>query len=753
MKVLCVAFYGFVFANLFASTNLQHRYSDHPFLQDFAEKIPLSQELSDLSDESDAQLLAVASDRNGRILVLSSKGLLQIHNGKLVKDCRYRPMLDMQIRSLDIYRNQFVYLTDKVVFSNAWAGRFSVPHKMADVRLLAMGDEFDFLVVGKDAAAYYHSGIQANNWQTTGQDVKQLHFDQKRNRFFLLSGSSLECLLPAKDMVKVFEGANLNCIELASNNAVLLIGTQDGYIELDADSFHQKSTLRKKLPWPDIRCIKEIPCPVREHTMADEESWTAEIFHGAGTQIGTKIWFGTPRGAFALRRSGHIDYYASKRWLVDDNVIDIAKGPDDSVLILSQKGLSIIHLEMMTLQKKAEHFDKLTRKRHVRYGLNSTFIMTKAGDLSTGTLVDEDNDGLWTSMYLAGELFRYAATKSKEALKNCYESFEAMERLVYINPIEGFPSRSFERAGYQLADKPNWHTAEDPNWAWKGTTSSDEIVGHFFAYSIFAEVIPDEKWRGRAITLMDRIMEHIVRNDWYLIDYDGKPTRWGRWNPDYINQFPKKVGDRRLNSIEIISFLQAAYHFTGKEIYKEKAFELLEKHGYLDNIEISVTHIGQVPGIDLTTEWNHSDDELAFLCYWNLYKYAFSEELRKKYCQAIKDHWEIERPEKNPLWNLIYAMTGALQFDLEETIWSLKEFPLDTISWSVKNSHRKDLEFLEPNFRQQTTRRVLPPDERPMSKYNANAFQLDSSEDGRREYSGDIFLLPYWMGRYLKVIQ
>jgi hypothetical protein len=205
----------------------------------------------------------------------------------------------------------------------------------------------------------------------------------------------------------------------------------------------------------------------------------------------------------------------------------------------------------------------------------------------------------------------------------------------------------------------------------------------------------------------------------------------------------------------------------------------------------SITKLARVPGIDLTTEWNHSDDELAFLSYWNLYKYAFSDDLREKYRQTIKGHWQIERPEKNPLWNFIYAATVAadgstfspatpvlsevegcgqalgsaqslpracrgvrgLTFDLDESIWTLKEFPLDTIGWTIKNSHRKDLDFLDLNFRQQTTWKVLPGDERPMSKYNNNAFRLDGGDDGRQEYSGDIFLLPYWMGRYLKRIQ
>ncbi len=720
-NIFCITICSvFIIATSAYSKNLQHFYEDLPYLQDFAEKIPLSEELAG------AELSAVRSDRNGRILVLSNKGLLQIHNGKLVPDRQHRPLLDMQIRSLDTYRDQFVYLTDKIVLSNAWAGKFYVPHRMPDVGLFKMGSDFDFLVTGQDTLAYFEKDKSVYRFEIAQKLIKQLYFDWKRSRFLLLSNDRFDCFQPGKGIKKVFEGRDLNCLELTSDNTSLILGTQDGYIELDANSFHQRSTLQKKLPCTDIRCVK---------------------------QIGEKVWFGTSRGAFALHSDGQIDYYASKRWLVDDTVIDLSKGPDNCVLILGPGGLSIIHFKMMTLQQKAEHFDKLTRKRHVRYGLNSALALSKPGDLSTGTLIDQDNDGLWTSMYLAGELFRYAATKSEDALQNCYESFEAMERLTHINPLEGFPSRSFERSGYKLADKSRWRPAEDRTWDWKATTSSDEIVGHFFVYSIFAEVIPDEKWRDRAITLMDSIMNHIVRNDWYLIDYDGRPTLWGKWNPDYVNQFPEQVGDRRLNSIEIIAFLQTAYHFTEKEIYKEKAFELMEKYGYLDNIMIPISKIGRVPGIDLTTEWNHSDDELAFLSYWNLYKYAFTDELREEYRQAVKEHWEIERPEKHPLWNLIYAMTGVKDFDLQETIWSLKEFPLDTIGFSVQNSHRKDLEFIAPNFRNQTTSKVLPPDERPMSKYNGNHFRLDGGEGGRREYSGDIFLLPYWLGRYLQKIR
>jgi hypothetical protein len=256
------------------------------------------------------------------------------------------------------------------------------------------------------------------------------------------------------------------------------------------------------------------------------------------------------------------------------------------------------------------------------------------------------------------------------------------------------------------------------------------------------------------------LMGHIVEHEFYMIDYNGKPTRWGRWNPEYVNAMPTNVGDRKITSSNITSMLQTAYHFTGKKKYKEKALELLNKYGYLQNLMRPMKEIGEAPdnatdlAKDLSDGWNHSDDEMYFLAYWGLYRYALNDTLKSKYKTAILDHWKIERPEKEAAWNFFTAITGVKQFDLKESVWYLQKYPLDMIEWKVNNSERKDVTFLPKNFRNQTIAEVLPPDELPINRHNSNRFDLDGGEEnGSAEYSaGDIWLLPYWLGRYLKVI-
>lgn len=703
-------------------------YPDKPFICDYSIKY--------LVQDENVRLYKVESDRNGYIQILSSNGLLRpvegqfLYPGHLVNDNQYRPASAKRISGIGTYQNQIVYLDDKAILSNAWAGKLYSIHSLASAKIFTGGSDFTFLVSdGRKLVMLKNS--QSLQEADFPEEVRDIKYDLSNNLYWILGSETISIFSPVKGEIKqIIKKDNLTCIELFSGK--LIIGTTDGYFELDTRTRKTLSDVSKRLPCTDIVSITDIE----------------------GT-----LWFGTASGAFRLRGDDKFDYYASERWLPSDDVIDISKGPDKSVLILTGKGLAKICFSEMTLYDKALFYEKQVRERHIRHGFNSTIGGIENGDITTGSLEDSDNDGLWTSMYVAGQAFRYAVTKQEEALQNVRESLDAIERLYSINPVPGFPARSFERRGYKYEDKP-WRRAEDPEWDWKSTTSSDEAIGHIFALGVIAELIDATDLQEKAIILIDTLMSNIVKNDFYLIDWNGEPTLWGKWNPQYVNARPEMVGDRRLNSSNIIGMLQTAYHFTGKGKYREAAFYLMNEHGYLNNLTRPLSKIGPAPDNSdpwskmLSDGWNHSDDEMYYCGYWGLYRYAFNDTLKAKYKTAIIDHWKEEKPEKEGLWNIITALVNPESFGLEDAIWYLQEYPLDLINWSVKNSHRKDIELIQPNFRGQTIREVLPPDELPVSRHNANRFKLDDIGGGKSEYSaGDIWLLPYWMGRYLKVIR
>ncbi|MGV3640313.1 MAG: hypothetical protein ACO1NZ_07335, partial [Adhaeribacter sp.] len=570
----------------------QGTHADRPFLQDYSIRYALP--------APDAVPKQVACDRNGVVQVLSARGLLRpeagalLAPGSLVAERSYLPMADRKLAALTVVDSQLVYLDAEAVLSNAWAGKLFLKHGLPGARLLAAGEDLSFLVSDGKSLQFLSGGRVQWQGPVPGGDLLAVQYDAARALFWLLGSAALQTFAPGSRAFKtVFRGRDLTCFGLAAAGDRLLVGTAGGYLEINPATGKQLKPLRQDLPATRLTGIREI--------------------HG-------HWWFGSDQGAFRLKSNGRFDYYAGQRWLPGNRVVDLAAGPDRSVLVLTDQGLAQICFQEMTLHEKALFFEKQVRQRHLRYGFNATRSGMEPGKVNTGRLSDSDNDGLWTAMYLGGQAFRYAVTKSGEALQNCRESLEAMERLYTIHPVPGFPARSFARSGYtsQLADPERWQQAPDPGWSWKATTSSDEAIGHIFAFGVLAE-LGDEALKKKAVRLIDTLMQHIVQNDLYLIDHDGKPTTWGRWNPSYVNSLPHMVGDRKLNSSNIIAMLQTAFHFTKKEVYRDKAFELMQRHGYLRNLMRPMSQVGPAPGPAddyskmLSGGWNQSDDEMYFL--------------------------------------------------------------------------------------------------------------------------------------------
>jgi len=80
------------------------------------------------------------------------------------------------------------------------------------------------------------------------------------------------------------------------------------------------------------------------------------------------LWMGTSKGAIRFIQ-GRFEYYASQRWLPNDEVVSLSCQDDGSVLVYTAKGTSHIRFPEMTLEEKAEHYEELTDARHKRYGL------------------------------------------------------------------------------------------------------------------------------------------------------------------------------------------------------------------------------------------------------------------------------------------------------------------------------------------------------------------------------------------------
>lgn len=461
------------------------------------------------------------------------------------------------------------------------------------------------------------------------------------------------------------------------------------------------------------------------------------------------IWAATPHGAFRLVGAQKaVEYFAGERWLPDDRVTAI--GFDgDATWLETPKGYVRIDYSWGTLAQKAHVFEERVQARHVRWGLTASSQLSVAGDLATSRTVSTDNDGLWTAMYVAAECFRYAVTHERDARETARRGMEALLRLESITGVPGFPARSFIRTGQDIQPRDGeWHDTTDRAWRWKGDTSSDEIVGHYFVYPIYDELVADDTEKARLRGVIERMTNHILDHNYQLIGPDGQRTQWGWWGPDEIWKDADETG---LRALHILSHLRVAIHLTEnaqfRARYERQYDDLVTSHKYaLLTRNQKITVPGHI---------NHSDDELAFLSYYPLLRYETDPTLLEIYRESLERSWRIERPERNPLWNAIYAVgSGAKEWDRDESLRTLREIPMDTISWTVRNSNRVDVpvDSMSDRFGHRQSLIVLPYDELPMSKWNGNPYNLDGGNDGRSEDDGAYFLLPYWMARYHKLI-
>ncbi|PYL00909.1 MAG: hypothetical protein DME19_03485 [Verrucomicrobia bacterium] len=464
------------------------------------------------------------------------------------------------------------------------------------------------------------------------------------------------------------------------------------------------------------------------------------------------VWLGSDEGAarfdpHAAFRWDRWQYFYGRRWLLDDHARNIRveeSGERRKVWIRTQRGVSLIEWRPMTLEDKAEYFDERIEQRHVRNGLVAGSHLRVAGDLSSNEKVSNDNDGLWTAIYLGAQAYRYAVTHEPEARARAQRALRALLRLEEITGVPGLPARSFVSAEEPLPGSGVWHPTPDGRWYWKGDTSSDELVGHYFAYAACFDLVAGDQEKEAIRKVVARITDYLIKNDYDLIDVTGKPTRWGEYSERFF-QTEEGRYEAPLRSLELLSFLKTACHITGDQKYAASYRDRIQRD-YAGHVR----YYRRWPG---GGEVNFSDDELAYLSYQPLLKYEKNPGLRKIYLGSLRFTWSQVRPDMNPLWNYISIASGGGRMTRavrEESQRALERIPMDMIEWAVRNSHRIDVRFQKQKDRHGHGQlsEVLAPDERVVEKWNSNPHIPDGGGAGHGEDDGAYFLLPYWMGRY-----
>jgi hypothetical protein len=476
------------------------------------------------------------------------------------------------------------------------------------------------------------------------------------------------------------------------------------------------------------------------------------------------IWIGTTRG-LARYDEGAWSFLAGRRWLPDDQVLALGVDASGTAWALTPKGLAAISRSSMTLLDKALFFHSVSEQRHVRPpGIEEKCRLPIPGDVSQWLPEDDDNDGGYTALYGVMQALRYQATGDPDAAAKARRAFEVQLLLEEVTGVPGYIARTVIPPDWEHMHDPNtemsaaeitqaklrdprfkyvpvrWRLTPDGQWRWKSDTSSDEITAHFYALHMYHDLVADATEKKRVAALAARMMDYIIAGGYTLRDLDGAPTRWGVWSPEKLNHDPDWRAERGINSLEMLSYLKTAFQLTGNPRYQREYLKLIRRHGYAENARRAKT---------FNPAWRtHIDDELLAFAYPALFKYETDPKLRAIYRESLDAWFEGVKNDINPFFNYTYLLCTGEEHQRGDSLFFLRDCPLDLVDWTVDNTLREDLRIVRtPILEDRNLSRMLPPSERPVVRWDKNPWMAAWHGGGHTEWSPTFWLVAYWMGR------
>lgn len=198
------------------------------------------------------------------------------------------------------------------------------------------------------------------------------------------------------------------------------------------------------------------------------------LMHSTGDYVpGTDgmLWVGTPKGfaLFDVSSAVFQHYFYGRRWHPGEMVLGFAGSGGNATVVVTDGGIAVVYPRLWTLEEKAEHYQTMLKRHtrppgvcvyeninllrsHVSQLMSLHFEQSLKGVRCTiqlpfplpGLVADchltayisftctphtTDNDGLWTSIALAAEAFRYKVTGDADARTNAWNLFQGMQFL------------------------------------------------------------------------------------------------------------------------------------------------------------------------------------------------------------------------------------------------------------------------------------------------------------------------------------
>ncbi len=558
---------------------------------------------------------------------------------------------------------------------------------------------------------------------------------------------------------------------------------------------------------PDLSEIRfPLPCKKSEYTCS-------------AVSADGVLWLGSDRGVTrwdekAEDEDDKVMYFSADRYLRDDKVASIISDGDKGVWVQTETAVTHIEMKPLSPRDKAEMLLDESLRIVSRRMMFSQKDLAVPGDVdSFVSYGHSDNDGGFTSCFSVGKLFRYAVLK-RELGENDPKVIAARELATKVSETcllimhiskrgNGFLSRSYlapdepvpdDGLFYQIrGDKAyalDTNAARQRNIAgmeldasapiperlrkrftdygyteeglvYKGDTSSDEVTFHFMQmfYSHLILGADDPELDEIIKDSVKGLMAHIIDNGYQIMEANGKPTTWAKWNTDYFNS---EMGwaDACLNAAELLSYLKMTMAITGEKGRWQEEYDKLIAMGYAD---LTLKHIDRfyqislAGGYDIAGELMYGDNMLAVCSFWALIKLEEDEKLKAIYKKAFETWRGTVCRENMPGYEYPFALScGCEDLDLEANAKWFERFNVSRLASAVNAVNRNDVAQKHLwNHEQSETSFLLEADERYIAKYDRNFWEFKNEDSGGMNTVESCYpyTFAYWIGLYYGFIE
>ena len=388
------------------------------------------------------------------------------------------------------------------------------------------------------------------------------------------------------------------------------------------------------------------------------------------------------------------------------------------------------------LREAALAISKRIQERHLPHGtiLGAIFAAPDSSEIVSYTRAGDS--AIWTGHYLAAEAFRYAVTRSEEALEVVKRALAGVRSLVDITgtnvlaralvPVDSpfADAITKEEAGHGIFTG----TLENRQFHWIGNTSRDQYSGVFFGLAVAYDMVDDPEVRSQVKDLVTRLLDFLLKNHWTVVMPNGRLSTVFLHRPDQRLSF-LQVG-RQVNPSRFSDTYKSERRKHAAFVIIPIAFEVLDDHNSYFKFNLDTINLFNLIRLE----------KRSFLGWY-----------RRKYMRAYKVLRRTTDDHGNAYFNMIdRALKGPNNKRDAETLALLE-------AW-LRRPPRDDFVDLRDEFpscgQPDRACNAIPVERRVPTDFlwQRSPFLLFGGGSGTIQEAGIDFILPYWMARFYEVL-